>query len=153
MGILSLQKGIKLIDGHPKSFFKGSNSEILINKAEFFLQLKFPSSYKLFLLELGCGSFMDKEFYGIIDENFEKGVVPNGIWLTWHERQYSELDKNLIIVGDSDDGYFVLNTKKMYDNECPVCIWLPNSTKSFENLEIISPSFGNFFLTELLSRV
>lgn len=153
MSILSLQKGIDLIKGHPKSFFKGPTSEILIDKAEFFLQLKFPNSYKLFLLELGCGSFMDKEFYGIVDENFEKGVVPNGIWLTSNERQHSELDKNLIIIGDSDDGYFVLDTSKMNDGECPVCNWLPYSTKNTENLEIISPSFGDFFLTELLSRV
>jgi antitoxin YobK len=147
MSVESLNEGFKLIENNSKSFFKGEIEEQLILKAESFLGLKFPNSYRLFLSKKGCGSFMNKEFYGIIDDDFQNGTVPDAIWLTWDERKISNLDKRLLLIGQSNEGYYALNTSKMIEEECEVVDWIPNTDTGL--LEVIATDFGSFFLDEI----
>jgi antitoxin YobK len=148
MSIASLNQGFKLIENNSKGFFKGETEEELILKAELFLELKFPKSYRLFLTTKGCGSFMHKEFYGIIDDDFENGSVPDAIWLTWDERKHFMLDKNLLLIAQSQEGYYALDISSMHDNECRVVDWI--SDLEFNKLEVVAPDFGTFFLSEIM---
>lgn len=103
-----IKKEIEFLKENNVGFFKGEISSELILKAELFLDIKFPNSYKYFIANLGCGSIKCLEFYGIVNENFTNGKVPNGIWLTYNERIVSNLPKYLLIIGQSEDGYYTL---------------------------------------------
>lgn len=48
----------------------------------------------------------------MINDNFEKSTVPNGIWLTLNERSSIELDPAYVLIGDGGDGtYYALDTR------------------------------------------
>jgi antitoxin YobK len=148
MGMKELNNAYELLKENDGSFFKGKIDESLIIKAEKFLEVKFPKTYRYFLEHSGCGSFCSKEFYGISSTNFENSTVPNGIWLTNNARKNFNLDKNLIIIGQSIEGYYVLDTSKMDGNyECPVFDW--HAGADIKNLELIAEDFGTFFLNEI----
>ena len=147
MSVLQLEEGLKLIEGKAGGFFKGEISDALIEKAELFLGVKFPKSYRAFLKKKGCGNFLSKEFYGISSDEFESGSVPNGIWLTNNERKSSDLDHSLILVGQSMEGYYALATSQMKDGECPVVDSIPGINP--KELEVIAPDFGTFFLNQI----
>lgn len=147
MGVSELEEGLQLIEGKDGSFFKGSISDDLVLKAEKYLEVEFPISYKYFLKKKGCGSFRSKEFYGITGDNFKKGSVPNGIWLTGDERRNSDLDWSLILIGQSIEGYYALDTSEMINGECPVVDFIPGIER--EGLEVIAPDFGIFFLNQV----
>ena len=72
--------------------FEEAKPETLIAAAERALEIKFPPSYRKFLLTFGCVDINGSEIYGVIDDNFENSAVPNGIWLTLNERQSIWLD-------------------------------------------------------------
>ncbi len=147
MGVLELEQGLKLIENKTGEYFKGNISDDLIIAAEKFLDISFPESYKTFLKLKGSGSFKSKEFYGISNDNFESGRVPNGIWLTGDERKTSNLDRNLVLIGQSIEGYYALDTAQLKNGECPVVDAIPIGKR--EDLEIIAPDFGVFFLTQI----
>lgn len=149
MSIDALYNGFKLIEqnDHDDAFFKGEISESLILKAENFLGIQFPQSYRVFLSTKGCGDFRGREFYGIVDGDFENSSVPDAIWLTWRKHMDIHLDKCLLLIAQSIEGYYALDTSKMKDGECQVVDWIPNIPT--EQLEIIAPDFGTFFLNEI----
>ena len=148
MGMTELNNAYELIKNNKGGFFKGQIDENIIVKAENFLEIKFPKTYRFFLKQSGCGSFRSKEFYGISSNNFENSSVPNGIWLTHDERKNGNLDKDLILIGQSIEGYYALDTSKMDKNgECPVVDWYAGADRN--NLEIIAEDFGIYFFNEI----
>lgn len=148
MGMEELNNAYELIKKNEGGFFKGQIEESLIVKAENFLGIKFPKTYRFFLKQSGCGSFRSKEFYGISTNNFENSSVPNGIWLTNDERKKTNLDKDLILIGQSIEGYYALDISKMDKNgECPVVDWHAGANRN--NLEVIAEDFGSYFLNEI----
>ena len=60
----------------------GGCSLKLIETAEEKLSLKFPTSYKEFLMKFGALSFGAEEIYGIVKEDFENSRVPDAIYGT-----------------------------------------------------------------------
>jgi hypothetical protein len=64
---------------------------MLVLKAESALGLKFPPTYRKFLLEYGCGNIFGMEFYGVVDDNFINSSIPDAIWITLNERKTSNL--------------------------------------------------------------
>jgi hypothetical protein len=149
MSIEALEKAFKIIDENIEiADFEGEKDEYLIKLAENMLGITFPESYKKFLKKLGCGDIAGEEFYGIIDDNFEKSSVPNGIWLTLKQRKSQNLPDNLLIVyGLGDGSYYALDTaKKSQNGDCPVVKWIPGLSKKGEKLDIIAVDFGEFFL-------
>jgi hypothetical protein len=87
MSINEYLKSKVIIQNNKKASFVGPRDESVIQEAEKALSLEFPPSYRQFLLDFGCGDINSHEFYGIINSNFEKSAVPNGIWLTLNERK------------------------------------------------------------------
>ncbi len=127
--------------------FAGPRDERLVVAAEAALGLIFPPTYRRFLRELGAGGIGSEEVYGVTDGNFTQSSVPNGVWLTLRRRVRSKLPDSMVIVGgDGMGGDFVLDTARAGANgECPVTVWEPGLGEDDE-LEIIAPDFGAFFL-------
>ena len=81
MSMQNLLGALEIIKRNPaKADFVGPRPEKIVAAAEERLGLKFPQTYRHFLLSLGAGNFGSEEFYGVIHENFENASVPNGIW-------------------------------------------------------------------------
>lgn len=151
MSMNDLHKAIRLVKKKGSGDFEGSKPLTLVQSAEKRLGAKFPPTYREFLLRLGCGDIGGREFYGIINENFDNSSIPNAIWLTLDERKISNLDPKLILISDSLEGYYALDTSHINESgECPVVDWIPNVPKT--ELEIVAPDFGKFFL-DLIQEV
>ncbi len=150
MSMQDYESARQLIEDSGDADFDGEKPEELVQKAEAALGIKFPPSYRRFLLELGCGDIGGEEFYGIIDENFESSSVPNGIWLTLDERKTGNLPSNYVLVYAGGDGsYCAIDTAQVQGNdENPVVRLGVDKTP----VEEVASSFGAF-LNEVVSEV
>lgn len=126
----------------------GPQDEALIDRAQAFLGVEFPPSYREFLGRWGALGLGPEEIYGVTGENFEAGRAPNGIWFTAQERDKFGLPAGLVVVvnADGDEYYCIDTTRKRADGESPVVIW---DVASRTVLGTESPSFGDFLLTRL----
>jgi hypothetical protein len=148
---MSLQnyQSAKFLIGETGGDFEGPKTESLVSAAEEALDLKFPPSYRRFLLDLGCGDLNGLKIYGVIDERFEGSSVPNGIWLTLNERRTAGLNKAYILIGDGGDGtYYAIDTRQMDETgENPVVRLSVDGSR----VEPVAPSFGAYFLEAVQS--
>ncbi len=150
MSMQDYEAATKIIARYPtKGFFVGPRSISLIETAERALGLKFPPTYRRFLLEYGAGSFGASEVYGVIDDDYEESSVPDGIWYTLVERRQVGLPNDLIVIYDLG-GYgeiFCLDLGMLRDEEAPVIAYHPGYPVEEQHKEIISKDFGEFLLT------
>jgi antitoxin YobK len=149
VGIADVESAVELIEANPdECWFVGPRDEQLVALAEEALGLRFPPSYRTFLLRLGAGNVGAEEIYGLIDENFVDSTVPNGIWATLRARREWALPNQMVrVYSDGMGGDFVLDTSQMgRDGECPVVAWYPGRSEAGDDLEVIAEDFGAFFL-------
>jgi hypothetical protein len=148
MPLNDYMKAKEILLNNKNASFVGPRDELLIQEAEEALSLKFPPSYRQFLLDFGCGSINGNEFYGIINSNFEKSTIPNGIWLTLNNRKVAKLPNNLILIAQGYDGYLALDENQKDDlGEFPIIEWIggnPNNSN-----KIIYKDFGVYILEML----
>jgi hypothetical protein len=151
MSMQQYEKAIKMIEKAGGGDFEGAKPEALVAQAEAALDLKFPPSYRRFLLELGCGCINGMEVFGLISDNFERSTVPNGIWLTLNERKSIALDPAYVIVGDGGDGtYYSLDTRHVDGaGEGPVI----RLSVDGNQCEKIADSFGSYLLNAVSAVV
>lgn len=144
MSMQAFEKARELIEEIGGGDFDGAKPESLVAKAETALGVKFPPSYRQFLLDFGCGDINGVEVYGLINDNFEKSTVPNGIWLTLNERHSINLDPAYVIVGDGGDGtYYALDTGQADSyGESPVMRLSLDGKQSKK----VANDFGSYFL-------
>jgi len=135
----------EIIEKTNKGWFKGPMPEEFILKAEKYLNLKFPVSFAEFLREKGNGYFEGIEFYGLCNDNFT-GPIPDAIWLTMDERNSSGLDNELILICQSLEYYYAIDTGQCINGENPIVDIIPNSKRPFK---IAAPDYGTFFLNEI----
>lgn len=131
--------------------FAGAKQEALIVIAEKALGVAFPPSYRLFLLELGCGDINGFEVYGLLNDIFGASSVPNGIWLTLHERKNLGLPSAFVLIGDSGDGnYIAIDTStKTTSEENPIVRLSVDGGQSIP----VATSFGTYLLDGVRSVV
>jgi hypothetical protein len=122
MSIKKYQQASRIIRCASEADFEGPKPESLVAKAEQILALRFPPSYRRFLLEWGCGDLKGLEVFGLIDDVFENSTAPNAIWLTLNKRASIGLDPGFVIVADVGDGTsYALDTRHIDDaGEAPV---------------------------------
>jgi hypothetical protein len=151
MSMNNYEKARKLIAEAGGGDFEGAKPETLVAKAEIVLGVKFPPSYRRFLLELGCGDINGVEVFGLINDNFENSTVPNGIWLTLNERKSINLDPAYVIIGDGGDGtYYALDTRQAgATGENPVLRLSVDAKQS----EKVADSFSSYLLNAITSAV
>lgn len=133
--------------------FSGGVTEELISKAEQFLGIEFPYSYKKFLRHNGAGNFGSEEIYGILHGDFESAGIPDAIWFTAKHRKESGLPyKYVIIYFTGDEEYYCLDTSSMnVEHECPIISYVFRNNLQDEKEKIVAQTFGHFFL-DIVSR-
>jgi hypothetical protein len=125
-----------------KGTFVGPRPEALVKKAEVALGVRFPATYRQFLLDYGAGNFGSAEFYGVIDDDWEESSVPDGVWYTLNERAESSMPTELVVVGDTGAGeLYVLD---LAEEPGRVCIVDPGTAMTAR--ERIAADFGAFLL-------
>lgn len=139
---------LDLISQHGGGDFEGPQDEELIAKAEAMLSVKFPPSFRKFILEFGCGDFEGIEFYGVFREDFEQSGIPDCVWITLNERKQG-LPENCVLIGETGDGsYYALDINREDDqSESPVIVL----SSDFEKSEIVHPNYTLFFHDQITS--
>ena len=144
-----MDAALLIIRGDPdRARFHGRKDDALIDAAETALGLRLPPSYRRFVRELGAGNYGADEFYGIIDGDFDRGGVPDGIWCTLSARAEWGLPNQYMIVGaDGMGGSYAIDTSRSdATGENPV-VWL---SVDFDPIQILADSFGRFFLDSVV---
>lgn len=134
-----------IVANSAKADFVGPRPRQLIRKAEAALGVRFPPTYRQFLLDFGAGNFRSAEFYGVIDESWNESSVPDGVWCTLSEREQVGLPSNLVIVGDTGMGEFYVVDAD--DKNGPVWIVCPGADLTAR--EWVASDFGEFFLQQV----
>jgi hypothetical protein len=142
-----LRSALRLVDAKPEDgFFVGPRDPVLIASAERALGGRFPPTYREFVAALGAGDFGGFEVYGVIDGEFEEASVPNGVWLTLHERKSSGLPPNLVIVASTGDGsYYCVEMSD--DGDTPVVVYQPGYPPDQQRLDEVAEDFSAFLLS------
>ena len=94
-----------------------------VKEAEKVLSVRFPYSYKAFLLEFGWGSFWSREVYGLgSDVPAYLDVVK--ITLSERTEMRPRIPVHLVpICNDGGGNHYCLNTREMSGDECSVVFW------------------------------
>lgn len=145
-----LKKAFELIEEYKThGLFGGEKEESLISQAEHILGIKFPPTYRTFLKRYGYGGLEGQQIYGVIDENFYKPGVPNGVWLVLDEREKFGLPENFIIFESTGDGYWYAldSSKPNTEGEYPVVIY--GFGEDGKQHEKVNEDFGEFLLEQV----
>lgn len=155
MGLPEYQQAAALMSEHSDlQDFVGPRPENLVQTAEQTLGLRFPPSYRHFLLEYGAGSFGSAEVYGVIDGNFSSSSVPNGIWYTLSERRGSDLPSSMVVIyNDGAGDLLCLDCADQDGGEAPVVTFQPGAPLEIQRREVIAPDFGSFLLNLVKTEI
>lgn len=150
MGMSEYQKAKDLISHNTgKSHFVGSRSALLVQKAEQTLGIRFPPTYRAFLLDFGAGNFGAFEVYGIIDDDFENSSVPDAIWFTLTERREVNFPADILVIGDAGTGELYCLRVSQSDNEGTVVLIDPGMINEELAGQPISKDFGCYILENI----
>lgn len=132
--------------------FVGSRDPALIAAAEAAIGSRFPPTYREFVKRYGAGNFRSFEIYGVIDADFHRGAVPNGIWLTLDERHGGYIPKDLLIVADAGDGaYYCIELRN--GKEGRVVLYEPDPSPDEMPRELVANDFGEFLLSQVRAQL
>jgi hypothetical protein len=142
MGMQDYEAALDVIRSNPAlAKFVGPRDPGLVDTAEQALGLRFPPTYRRFLEDLGAGNFGPFEVLGVIDEDFEESMVPDGIWYTLTERE-TGLPDDLAIVGEVGDGSLYGLRLDGSGGEAPVVLFEPGAEDGRD--EVAFEDFGAF---------
>jgi antitoxin YobK len=148
MTVTKVAQASRIITVRPDlASFLGPVSEESIETAEGRLGIRFPSSYRAFLVRFGAGAFGATEIFGVIPSPANVGP-PDAVWLTMQGRTDWQLPTSMVVVWfDGMGGYGVLDASRQGpDGEPPLHRWEPGSSTPDSPLEKLAPDFGSFFL-------
>lgn len=130
---------------HERCLFSGKKDHSLIEKAENFLDIKFPREYTQFLIEFGSCCVESTEIYGIFDDNFTNSSAPDAIWSTYSLRNEAKLIKNMVVIESIGDGDFILLNCEDGKNKNYLIRYSPGSAQPY--CEKLYESFGDYLLS------
>jgi SUKH superfamily protein len=141
------EEAARLIAAHPElSSFAGRRPDALVGAAEERLAVRFPATYRRFVLEFGAGNFGGAEIYGVTGENFDSGSVPNGVWYTLTERAAGLPADLTVVYGDGMGNLGCIRCPNEPGNEAQVILYEPGVPSDQQRQELLAPDFGLFFL-------
>jgi antitoxin YobK len=115
-----------------------------IQAAEQALGVTFPPSYRRFLGELGAGSILGREVYGVVPDISAAGP-PNVVWMNLDRRQAESLPDHFVVLVDLDDSSsYALDTAGDGGESPVVRIWPGEPVQTLVDSQV-APSFGSFF--------
>lgn len=152
MSLNNMKNAIEIINGKiDEADFDGPKDDALIKSAEKVLGLSFPTTYRYFLENLGCGDIAGHEFYGLIKSDFFNSSVPDVVWITMQERNNSNLPSNYIIISSTGDGDYVVLDCSQSGVEAPVELWSPGVHDNQLAFKPLANDFGEFFYKQIQS--
>lgn len=126
---------------NPRSDFVGPRDLTVVAAAEQRLGVRFPPSYRRFLLEFGCGNVGSQEIYGVIDQDVERGPIPNAVSLNL-KRRARGWSPALFVIYESGDGTSHALDLDRLDSEGEAAVWLLDVTGN--PTEQVAANFGEF---------
>jgi antitoxin YobK len=149
MSMADLERALALVAEHgDKADFEGPKPKLLLRAAEKALGLKLPPTYRRFLAELGAGNFGAAEVYGVVDADFERSSVPDGVWFTLRAREDDELPADLVVIAAEDDEITCLRVRPG-DEEAPVLCVNAGEDPERAGTRTVAPDFGKYFLNRV----
>lgn len=148
MGMAEYEEGLRLAQGFlGQSDFQSQPPE-RVQRAEEVLGIRFPPTYRRFLLELGAGGLGSEEIYGVFSDDFESAGHPSAISYTLELRNEGRIADDLVVVYGLGNGteYGLATGRAGADGEAPVVGFIPGLSHPSDDLEIVFPDFGCFFL-------
>ncbi|WP_078393756.1 SMI1/KNR4 family protein [Shouchella patagoniensis] len=145
MNITAYENAKLIISQNPSvADFVGGCSDEALKKAEVLLGVELSDQYKDFLSTFGAGNFGAQEIFGIINDDFEKSSVPDGIWYTLTEREESNLPRDLLIIYDTGAGeLYCLKYLDSHLNKEPIVVnYFPGYSLQNQPYKIIANDFG-----------
>jgi hypothetical protein len=126
-----------------------------VDRAEQVLGVRFPPSYRRFLLEYGAGGVGSEEIYGIVNDDFDDPRPPQAVGLTQRLRREGQISDDLVVTYNLGQGsYYALDTANAGpDGEAPVVGFTPGLNSAGDELDTIAPSFASFFLETVRADV
>jgi SMI1-KNR4 cell-wall len=156
MSIEQLRAAIALISDNPRlADFVGPQPLGRVISAEKALNVRFPPTYREFLLQLGCGGFDSLEFYGVVKDDFENSRCPDAVWMTNRVRTLAATPGSYVLVSETGDGaYYAIDTSQVNSSgESPVVEWWPGFTEAEDNPRSAASDFGDFLLRAVRSSL
>ena len=154
----AVDDAVRIIRARPDlARFVGGCAVEEVLQAETIFGRRFPESYRLFLLTLGCGSFGGEEVYGIVPGKVLAEGVPCVVWMNMKARNARMPDDWLEIAVDGFGGSFVVRLGACPSDdpsrpfEPPIDLW-PCHLSPSEAYEV-APSFGHFLLNQVVEVV
>jgi len=151
MSYSDYQKAVELINKNQDLIgITYPQNDIAIQKAENFLNIQFPVSYKDFLKRYGTLYFGAKDVFGLDNkENYDTYRDENIICNTLDEREFNYEDPfplSFVPIYNLGDGEkFCLDTAKMNEErECPMMAWYFGRIESLK--DDVGEDFGDFLL-------
>lgn len=130
--------------------FEGPKYEQLVAAAEQRLGVTFPPEYRLFLLELGAGSFGGTEVYGVIGDDFDNSGIPDAVWNTLTMRNDDGLAYDLVAfhaVGNGEQ----LCLRCGGPDHGAVVVFVAGADHDPDKLEVVADDFGSW-LCEMVEQ-
>jgi antitoxin YobK len=142
------EEALMLLEDHLDEADFEPQPEERVERAERRLGIRFPPTYRRFLLELGAGGVGSEEIYGLINDDFDESRPPQAVGLTLGLRREEQISDDLVVVYNLGQGsYYALDTgRPRPDGEAPVVGFTPGLSGAGDELEVIASDFGSFFL-------
>jgi hypothetical protein len=142
------KKATSLISQNPQRVRSiGPRPVILVSDAEAVLGMRFPPSYRRFLLELGACEVSPVEFYGIPGTDLVSNPYPLGIRQTLSLRQKCKFPRDLLVVGGVGDGSLYCLEVREDGCEGRVVAVVPGQEPIVR--DPVGTDFGEFFLGQI----
>jgi hypothetical protein len=125
--------------------FVGPRPTWLIEAAEQKLRIRFPPTYRRFLLEFGCGNIGSQEIYGIADDDLDKGPIPNAVWLN-ERRRGQGWSSSCFVIHERGDG---TSHALRFDQQPAGAVWLMDVVGN--PIAKVSEDFGEFLLDLIMN--
>ncbi len=153
MSMADLERALALVHEHGAlADFEGPRPNLLVRAAEKALGLKLPPTYRRFVAELGAGNFGAAEVYGVVDADFERSSVPDGVWFTLRAREDGELPADLVVVGAEDDEITCLKVVRGEEEAPVICIHAGEDPER-AGTRTLAPDFGKYFLDRVEEEI
>ena len=150
MSWINYVKAIDLIETNNLDFeLIGNQSDLLIEKAELSLGIKFSKIYHLFLKNYGAGRIDDFEFLGLVDDKLVNHSKLDAISNTLNSRKENGLPNNYLIIYDRGTEFvYGLDFNKLNEENEPavVCIYLESDWSDEFDFDVYAKNFGDFLL-------
>ena len=119
-----------------------------IQKAQKYLDVTLPCSFKDYLKEFGNLSFEACEFYGLTkNDDFKNSGIPNFVWATKEYQNKGTLPKGYIVFySENEEWLYCLDINTPKD----IVIWDINEDKEEERFEVEFMVFLEEFIDEIL---